>query len=62
MTLHAKNYLDTCRAGQRLRTTPTNPHTQLDQNAPLDLQERVFEIASHAFAAAERQTKWEEKT
>ena len=44
MTLQTKSYLDTRRAGPRPRTTPTNPHTQLDQNAPPDLQERVFEI------------------
>jgi phospholipase/carboxylesterase len=44
MPLHAKSYLDTRRAGPRPRTTPTNPHTQLDQNAPAALQERVFEI------------------
>jgi len=34
------------RAGPRPSTTPTNPHTQLTQNAPPDLQERVFELAS----------------
>lgn len=33
------------RPGPRPRTTPTNPHTQLDQNAPPELQERVFERA-----------------
>src|SRR2546422_7807319 len=44
MTLQTKSYLDTRRAGPRPRTTATNPHTQLDQNAPPDLQERVFEI------------------
>ena len=38
-------YLDTKRAGARPRTTPTNPHTQLDQNAPRDLQEKVFALA-----------------
>ncbi len=38
-------YLDTRRTGPRPRTTPTNPHTQLDQQAPVDLQERVFEFA-----------------
>src|SRR2546428_11178804 len=43
MTPQTKSYLDTRRAGPRPRTTPTNPHTQLDQNAPPDLQERVFE-------------------
>jgi len=38
-------YLRTRRAGPRPRTTPTNPHTQLDQIAPLDLQERVLAVA-----------------
>ena len=38
-------YLDTKRAGARPRTTPTNPHTQLDQNAPRALQEKVFALA-----------------
>jgi phospholipase/carboxylesterase len=36
------SYLDTKRTGPRPRTTPTNPHTQLDQNAPFALQERIF--------------------
>ena len=31
------------RPGPRPRTTATNPHVQLDQNAPLHLQERLFE-------------------
>jgi hypothetical protein len=35
-------YLDTKRAGARPRTTATNPHTQLDQNAPRELQEQLF--------------------
>lgn len=39
------SYLTAKRAGARPRTTPTNPHTQLDQNAPRDLQEKVFAIA-----------------
>jgi hypothetical protein len=30
------------RRGTKPRTTSTNPHTQLDQNAPVDLQEAVF--------------------
>lgn len=34
------------RSGPRPRTTPTNPHTQLDQNAPPELQERLFERAA----------------
>jgi len=29
------------RSGPRPTTTPTNPHTQLDQNAPVDLQDRL---------------------
>jgi hypothetical protein len=36
------------RRGQRPRTTPTNPHTQLDQLAPLELQRalagRIFAL------------------
>jgi hypothetical protein len=35
-------YLARKRSGPRPRTTPTNPHTQLDQNAPVALQEKVF--------------------
>jgi hypothetical protein len=35
------SFLNTKRAGSRPRTTVTNPHTQLDQNAPKDLQEKV---------------------
>jgi phospholipase/carboxylesterase len=34
------------RSGPRPDTTSTNPHTQLTQRAPRDLQERVFEFAS----------------
>lgn len=33
------------RRGPRPRTTPTNPHQQLDQNAPIHLQEALFERA-----------------
>lgn len=33
------------RPGPRPRATPTNPHTQLNQNAPPELQERLFERA-----------------
>lgn len=40
------SFLTTQRAGPRPTTTPTNPHTQLDQNAPPALQERVFQAAS----------------
>jgi phospholipase/carboxylesterase len=39
------SYLTKRRAGTRPQTTPTNPHTQLSENAPPDLQERVFEFA-----------------
>jgi hypothetical protein len=39
------SYLDTKRTGARPRTTRTNPHTQLDQNAPVPLQEKVFSLA-----------------
>ncbi|MEM9201743.1 MAG: luciferase family protein [Actinomycetota bacterium] len=34
------------RAGHRPSTTPTNPHTQLDQLAPIELQQKV---AAHMF-------------
>lgn len=40
-----ETYLGKARSGSRPRTTPTNPHTQLDQNAPADLQEKIFEFA-----------------
>src|SRR3954468_8998006 len=40
------SYLVRRRAGPRPEATPTNPHTQLTQNAPPDLQERVFAVAS----------------
>ena len=36
------SFLTKHRMGPRPKTTPTNPHTQLDQNAPAPLQERVF--------------------
>jgi hypothetical protein len=36
------SFLARRRAGERPGTTQTNPHTQLTQNAPADLQERVF--------------------
>jgi phospholipase/carboxylesterase len=39
------NYLDIKRAGPRPHTTRTNPHTQLDQNAPVALQEQLFALA-----------------
>jgi len=38
-------YIAKKRSGPRPRTTPTNPHTQLDQNAPVRLQEEVFLLA-----------------
>jgi phospholipase/carboxylesterase len=40
-----QSYLAKKRSGPRPRTTPTNPHTQLDQNAPTHLQEKVFDLA-----------------
>jgi Family of unknown function (DUF5519) len=40
------SFLARRRAGPRPSTTPTNPHTQLTQNAPEDLQECVFALAS----------------
>jgi len=38
-------FLTRRRTGPRPRTTATNPHTQLSQNAPTELQERVFSLA-----------------
>jgi luciferase-like monooxygenase len=40
------SFLARRRVGPCPHTTPTNPHTQLTQNAPHDLQERVFVFAS----------------
>jgi Family of unknown function (DUF5519) len=40
------SFLARSRRGPSPSTTPTNPHTQLTQNAPNDLQERVFDFAS----------------
>jgi Family of unknown function (DUF5519) len=40
------SFRDRRRRGTRPSTTPTNPHTQLTQNAPAELQERVFSFAS----------------
>jgi hypothetical protein len=34
------------RRGPRPKTTATNPHTQLDQNAPPALQERLYQLAA----------------
>jgi hypothetical protein len=39
------SFLARRRPGPRPSTTPTNPHTQLTQNAPPELQERVFALA-----------------
>lgn len=39
------SFLTRRRPGARPTTTPTNPHTQLTQNAPADLQERLFVTA-----------------
>ncbi len=39
------SYLSQRRAGPRPDTTTRNPHTQLTQNAPRELQERVFDFA-----------------
>jgi phospholipase/carboxylesterase len=39
-------FLSTKRLGPRPRTTPTNPHTQLDQIAPVAMQEALFARAS----------------
>lgn len=40
------SFLSQRRAGARPETTTRNPHTQLSQNAPRELQERVFAFAS----------------
>jgi luciferase-like monooxygenase len=45
MTTELPSFLARRRAGPRPRTTPTNPHMQLSENAPDALQERVFEFA-----------------
>jgi Family of unknown function (DUF5519) len=45
MRLMMDAFLTTKRRGPRPRTTPTNPHTQLDQIAPVALQEEVFALA-----------------
>ena len=37
------SYLRHQRRGARPQTTPSDPHTQLEQNAPVELQELVFE-------------------
>jgi len=39
-------YLARQRPGPRPETTPTNPHSQLTQNAPPELQERLFAYAA----------------
>jgi hypothetical protein len=40
------SFLARRRPGPRPETTPRNPHTQVTQNAPAELQERVFALAS----------------
>ena len=40
------SFLARRRPGPRPETTPRNPHTQVTQNAPPELQERVFVFAS----------------
>lgn len=45
MTSAQPSFIARRREGSRPATTPTNPHTQLTQNAPTDLQERVFDFA-----------------
>jgi phospholipase/carboxylesterase len=45
VTTTQPSFLARRRPGTRPSTTPTNPHTQLTQNAPPDLQERVFALA-----------------
>jgi Family of unknown function (DUF5519) len=40
------SFLARHRPGPRPETTPRNPHTQVTQNAPPELQERVFTFAS----------------
>jgi phospholipase/carboxylesterase len=39
------SFLEQRRSGPRPETTTRNPHTQLTQNAPRELQERVFDFA-----------------
>jgi luciferase-like monooxygenase len=39
-------YLTRSRSGARPETTSTNPHSQLTQNAPTELQERLFAYAA----------------
>jgi hypothetical protein len=39
-----QNLLTGRRQGPRPRTTSTNPHTQLDQNAPVSFQEQLFDL------------------
>jgi len=45
MSAESPSYLTRRRARPRPTTTSTNPHTQLTQNAPRELQERVFSFA-----------------
>jgi phospholipase/carboxylesterase len=41
----SQSFVSQRRSGPRPGTTSTNPHTQLTQNAPSELQERVFDFA-----------------
>jgi phospholipase/carboxylesterase len=41
----SQRFVSQRRSGPRPDTTTTNPHTQLTQNAPRELQERVFDFA-----------------
>jgi hypothetical protein len=51
-----QSFLTHVRRGRRPRTTSTNPHTQLDQNAPIALQEKVFEIGKSLAGVAAGQS------
>jgi hypothetical protein len=45
MSKSQPSFLASRRNGIRPETTPTNPHTQLTDNAPTELQERIFAFA-----------------
>jgi len=45
------------RRGPRPRTTPTNPHTQLDQNAPEAMQQRVADFMFGLSCVTERPSR-----
>jgi phospholipase/carboxylesterase len=49
-----QSFLDQRRSGPRPRTTPTNPHSQLDQNASAALQEKLFAVARSLSGVAVR--------